>query len=72
MAKRMTDLQSEIAGVCVDEARRDTSVASVAMDETDMLFPDFPGLLHNPLENIAPHNIGGVVSVKVNCHSNAS
>jgi len=63
MAQRVANLQPEVAGVRIDEARCYTSIASVPMYEVQIRFSYLPRLLNHFIEHAIPDNGGRVVSM---------
>jgi hypothetical protein len=57
-----------MTGVCVDEARADTTIATVPVNERQTLFPHLPALLYELIKESSFDDLGGMESVKVNLH----
>ena len=69
VTQRTPDTQSEVTGICVDEARADPTVAPMAVNQRQSCFAHLPGLLHKGLEPSTSDDLGGMVSVEVNFHT---
>lgn len=61
-------LQAKDAGVGVDEAGRDASVAAVPVDQNQFSFSHLPGLLHNFRKHTALHYLCRMISMKIELH----
>ena len=45
MAQRLSNAKAKITGVRIHKPRADSSIASVSMDQYELIFPHLPGLL---------------------------
>jgi hypothetical protein len=68
MTERAAYRQAKITCVGVDEAWRDSSIATVPMNEAEVRFPHFPGLLHNLGQHSAPHYVAWMIPVQIDLH----
>jgi hypothetical protein len=68
LAQSTPDTKTEIAGVCVDEARADATIAPVPVNECQTHFAHLPALMYEFVKESSLNNLGGVESVKVNFH----
>ena len=70
MTKCAAYLKAKIARVGIDEAGGDSAIATVPMNEAEVRFPHFPGLLHNLGQYSAPHYVTWMIPVQINVHLN--
>lgn len=64
----VSNAKSEVARICVDKARADSAVSTVAVDERQLWFAHFPDLLHQIGEESSVDDRRGMESVKIDLH----
>lgn len=68
MAQRLSNAKAKITGVRIHKPRADSSIASVPMDQYELVFTHFPGLLQDLGEHSVENDLSGMVAVKVDLH----
>ena len=68
MAQRLSNAKTKITGVRIHKPRADSSIASVSMDQYELIFPHLPGLLQDLGECSVENDLSGMIAVKVDLH----
>jgi hypothetical protein len=68
MAQRLSNTKAKITGVRIHKARTDPTIASVTVNQCEILFPHLPGLLQDLGECPVEHDFRGMIAMKVNFH----
>ena len=68
MAQRLTNTKAKIAGVRIHKSGTDATIASVAMNQCELVFAHLPGLLQDLGECSVENDFSGMIAVKVNLH----
>ena len=68
MAQRLSNAKAKITGVRIHKPRADSSIASVPMDQYELVFAHLPGLLQDLGECSVENDLSGMIAVKVDLH----
>ena len=74
LAKRLVlsqcppNTESEVTGVRVQESRRNSTIAPMAVNKDEFDLTHLPRLLQNPTKNSVEHDLSWMVAVKVDLH----
>ena len=68
MAQRLSNAKAKITGVRIHKPGADSSIASVPMDQYELVFAHLPGLLQDLGECSVENDLSGMIAVKVDLH----
>src|SRR5712692_2954405 len=68
MAQRLSNAKAKITGVRIHKPGADSSIASVPMDQCELVFTHLPGLLQDLGECSVENDLSGMIAVKGDLH----
>ncbi len=68
MPQRTPDKESKVTGVCIHKTRSNSSVATMTMNQCQLIFTHLPTLLHNLAKSSVEQDFSRMVAVKVDFH----
>lgn len=71
MAQGMSNTKAKVSSVRIHKPRTDSTIASVAVNQGELIFAHLPGLLQDLGERTVEHDFRRMIAMKVNLHRSA-